>query len=137
MISYNKFIEVGKLYKARQVTLEQRQRLSVLADKMETYVLTSLKFITYTSHFHGITQHMPGLDTLTWRRFQCSRWCLAPLCTSPQGSDDGLPFFWTFNISGLKHFGIVIQVFDKYFQPDNGFRQSDAIISGYVRMSNI
>ena len=27
---------------------------------METYVLTSLKFISYTSHFHGITQHMPG-----------------------------------------------------------------------------
>ena len=55
MIFYNKFIEVRKLYKARQVTLEQRKRLSVLADKMETYVLTSLKFIAYTSHFHGIT----------------------------------------------------------------------------------
>ena len=33
---------------------------SVLVDEMETYVLTSLKFISYTSHFHGITQHMPG-----------------------------------------------------------------------------
>ena len=55
MIFYNKFIEVRKLFKARQVTLQQRQRLSVLADKMETYVLTSLKFIAYTSHFHGIT----------------------------------------------------------------------------------
>ena len=63
MIFYNKFIEVRKLYKARQVTLEQRQRLSVLADKMETYVLTSLKFITYISPFHGITQHMPGYFT--------------------------------------------------------------------------
>ena len=46
-------------------------------------------------------------------------------------------FFRTFNISGLKYLGIVIQVLDKYFQLDNGFRQSDAIISGYVRMSNI
>merc|ERR1712218_51571 len=60
MIFYNKFIEVRKLYKGRQVTLEQRQRLSVLADEMETYVLTSLKFISYTCQFHGITQHMPG-----------------------------------------------------------------------------
>ena len=66
--------------------------------------LTILKFLSYTSLFHGITQHMPGLDTLTWRRFQCSRWCLAPLCTSPQGSDDGLLFF-NFQYFWTKTFG--------------------------------
>ena len=39
MLFYNKFIEVGKLYKARQVTLEQtaEAELSVLADEMETW----------------------------------------------------------------------------------------------------
>ena len=31
-------------------------------------------------------------------------------------------FFRTFNISGLKHLRMVIQVWDKYFQLDNGFR---------------
>ena len=70
---YYKFIEIRKIYKARTVTLEQKQRLSGLAQDMETYILTNLKFLSYTSLFHGITQHMPGLDTLTWRRFQCSR----------------------------------------------------------------
>ena len=83
MIFYNKFIEVRKLYKARQVTLEQRQRLSVLADKMETYVLTSLKFITYTSHFHGITQHMPGYFT-ELATFLPLQWFLGSLQQDPE-----------------------------------------------------
>ena len=54
MIFYNKFIEVRKLYKARQVTLEQRQSSVFWKMKwqMETYVLTILKFIAY---IHGIT----------------------------------------------------------------------------------
>ena len=34
--------------------------MSGLADDLETYVLNNLKFLSFTSLFHGITQHMPG-----------------------------------------------------------------------------
>ena len=61
---YYKFMEIRKIYKkARTVTLEQKQRLSGLAQDMETYILTNLKFLSYTSLLHGITQHMPGYFT--------------------------------------------------------------------------
>ena len=57
---YYKFMEIRKIYKARSFTLEQKQRL---AQDMETYILTNLKFLSYTSLLHGITQHMPGYFT--------------------------------------------------------------------------
>ena len=43
LILYYKFMEIRKIYKkARTVTLEQKQRLSRLAQDMETYILTNL-----------------------------------------------------------------------------------------------
>ena len=43
MIFYRKFMKIRESYKARNVTLEQRQRMSGLADDLENYVLNNFE----------------------------------------------------------------------------------------------
>ena len=72
MIFYRKFMKIRESYKARNVTLEQRQRMSGLADDLENYVLNNfevpLLHLPFPWHLRSTC-----LDTLTWRSLQCSR----------------------------------------------------------------
>ena len=54
MIFYRMFMDMRKIYKAWNVTLEQRQRMRGLADDLDNYVLNNLKFLSYTSLFPNI-----------------------------------------------------------------------------------